>query len=112
MGRVTSATEVSVREEGGVLGAPECRRQCIAFPLMLGYLLTPRHHPLPSLRDKACAHLPCHQFFPHLLGSWCLRATSLSCSSLFSKDGEADDLPTAGILAIPASHQQRASLIL
>lgn len=40
-------------------------------------------------------------FVPHLSRSSRLRATSLSCSSLFSKGGDAEDLPTPGILVMP-----------
>ena len=41
-------------------------------------------------------------FLPHLSRSSGLgRAASLSCSSLFSKDGDAEDIPTPGTLVMP-----------
>lgn len=88
----------------GILGLLEDRQQCIVLPLKLGYLPThPQHHPPPSLRDKIYARFLVTSFFSHLSESLRLRrATSLSCSSLLSKDGEAEDLPIPGILAIPS----------
>lgn len=57
-----------------------------------------------SLEDAGCAS--CSLVWT-LSGSLGLRrATSLSLSSLFSRDDEAEDLPTPGILAIPLTSSE------
>lgn len=91
---------------GGVLGPSEVRPH-YAAPLELELSIHPRGSSLFLLWDYKSYPFP-FSTFSHLSGSLGLRrATSLSFSSLFSKDDDgAEDLPSPGILAIPLSRRE------